>query len=354
MSISRLLNLIIKCFLVFVLIFLLYCTLINRKFGMAQVNKVIGVYYIHVGDKALKKHNMQKAINAYQTGLNKFPGHYEAWLNLGNIYVAYEDYYSATKAYENAILAKNNYTPARMNLGIITAEKLGNFDNAIVQYKSIISAKHRLITIPFVFDNKKSETANIAIAYYNMGRAYSQKAFYTPKEHQSEKTKLLRNAAAAYENAIKIVKNNYEMFYNLALTYHLLGDYNKAGLNYCKAIDLSPMEYEAHYNLGLLLKHIKKPQYAVDELEKAVVLSTGNISKNSNYIFEILNLVSMDAKLMNEENINLQNETEDINKQTQSPEISLSRGKIVISEEDDEKILESFRKCNSKVLFESK
>ena len=67
---------------------------------------------------------MQEAINYYQAALKLFPEHYEAWLNLGNIYVAYEDYYSATQAYENAIMAKDNYTIARMNLGIITAEKL--------------------------------------------------------------------------------------------------------------------------------------------------------------------------------------------------------------------------------------
>ena len=82
------------------------------------------MYHVNIGDKAFKAHNMQDAVNAYQHGLTLFPGHYEAWLNLGNIYVAYEDYFSAAQAYQNAILAKDNYTPARMNLGIITAEKL--------------------------------------------------------------------------------------------------------------------------------------------------------------------------------------------------------------------------------------
>ena len=141
----------------------------------------MGMYYVHIGDEAYRKNDMQEAVDAYQNGLKLFPEHYEAWLNLGNIYVAYEDYYSAAQAYQNAILAKENYTLARMNLGIISAEKLGDFDSAIAEYQSIIDSKRFLLSIPFLFNNKKSETDNKAIAYYNMIRAYSQKAFYLPQ-----------------------------------------------------------------------------------------------------------------------------------------------------------------------------
>lgn len=368
MAMSKILNLIIKCFLITLLLFVLYCLTIGRDFGQLQINKVRGMYYVHIGDKALKEHNMQEAVNAYQTGLQIFPGHYEAWLNLGNIYVAYEDYFSAAQAYENAILAKNNYTPARMNLGIITAEKLGNFDSAILQYQAIISSKHKLIAIPFIYNNRKSETANKAIAYYNMGRAYSQKSFYTPKERKKEKRELLGKAAVAYENAVQIIKNNYDMYYNLALTYHLLGDYRKAGLNYCNAIYAEPMNYEAHYNLGLMLKHLNQEAYSIDELEKAAVLSSGHFSRNSNYIFGILNSVSMNAiikgkstKLYTDEEKDNNNSNkkkknnkkvkkDDKNKIDQD-EIILIKGKVTPSEKNDIKIMENFRKCNSKHLF---
>ena len=188
---GKILDIIIKIFLGLIVLFLLYCLTFGRDFGMQQINKIRGMYFVHVGDVAFKERRMQDAIDAYQTGLDLFPQHYEAWLNLGNIFVAYEDYFSATQAYQNAILAKDNYTVARMNLGIITAEKLGDFDSAIMQYEAIISSQHRLIAIPFVFNNKKSETSNKAIAYYNMGRAYSQKALFLSKDRKKEKKELL-------------------------------------------------------------------------------------------------------------------------------------------------------------------
>ena len=321
---------------------------------MKQIHKIMGMYYVNVGDKAFKKHNMQEAINAYQTGLELFPEHYEAWLNLGNIYVNYEDYFSATQAYENAVRAKNNYTLARMNLGIITAEKLGDFDSAIEQYKAIISSKHRLISIPFIYNNRRSETQNKAIAYYNMGNAYSQKAFYLPKDKDAERRDLLGKAAIAYENATQIVKNDYNMFYNLALTYHILGDYRRAGQYYCQAINVGPMNYEAHYNLGLMLNHLHQETYAIDELEKAAVLASSSYKSNSQYIFDVLSAVSMSALKKGEpdkltETAKEINTDKDNNKEKKEKENDeMPQGK-----ESDSAIVENFKKCNSRFLFDT-
>lgn len=368
---GKILDIIIKAVAVLLLLFVLYCCTLGHEFGMKQVNKIIGMYHVNQGDKAFKKHNMQDAINSYQAGLKLFPEHYEAWLNLGNIYVAYEDYYSATQAYENAILAKDTYTVARMNLGIITAEKLGDFDSAIEQYQAIINAKNHLISIPFVYDNKKSETANKAIAYYNMGKAYSQKALYLPKDKKTEKKELLSQSAEAYENAVNIVKDNYNMFYNLALTYHLLGDYGKAGQFYCEAINVGPMNYEAHYNLGLMLKHLHQDTYAIDELEKASVLVTSN---HSRYIFDILSTVSMDAlkkglpskvsELKKDDEVNSDKnkkeksvkdeEKNNNNAETDDESVKLVNGKVYVGDETDPAVIDNFRKCNSKILFDSK
>lgn len=365
-NMSKLLDILIKIFLGLIVLFLLYCVTIGRDFGMQQINKIRGMYFVHVGDVAFKERRMQDAIDAYQTGLDIFPQHYEAWLNLGNIFVAYEDYFSATQAYQNAIAAKENYTIARMNLGIITAEKLGDFDSAILQYEAIVNSQRKLISIPFIFSNKKSETANKAIAYYNMGRAYSQKALYLPREMKKEKKELLGKAVVAYEKAVQIIQDNYDMNYNLALTYHLLGDYRKAGMFYCKAIDTEPMNYEAHYNLGLMLKHLHQETYAIDELEKAAVLSASSSNRHSSYIFDVLGSVSMQAlqkglpgkisdivdekmKGIDKEN----NETDNDKKQKDDEEQqTLVSGKVSPSEASEMAILENFRKCNSRHLFE--
>ena len=131
------------------------------------INRILGVYYVYKGDRAYHKHKLAYSIEYYNKGLEYFPSHYTAWYNLGNIYVVYEDYYSAVEAYKKAIEYNPRYTLARMNLGIIEAEKLGNFDEAIRQYDAILNLKNKIWAIPFLFSNKKSSRQNRGLAYYN-------------------------------------------------------------------------------------------------------------------------------------------------------------------------------------------
>ena len=168
-----------KLFSIVVLLLMAAVVYFNQAWFLKQYDKLCSMYYVHKGDKAFKKLKLQKAIDYYNTALKLYPEHYSAWFNLGNIYVVYEDYYSAVDAYEQAF----NYNPkmmiARMNYGIVSAEKLGDFDGAIDQYDEIIKTKRHLISIPFVYSNRASYKQNKGIAYYNKGVAYRQKSLYS-------------------------------------------------------------------------------------------------------------------------------------------------------------------------------
>jgi len=337
------------------LIFILFCLLglfFHRDWAERQYDKALGMYYVYKGDQAYKKMDLQKAIDYYNHGLELYPEHYGAQFNLGNIYVVYEDYYSAATAYEKALEYNKNFTLARMNLGIVSAEKLGDFDGAINQYRAIIDSNKRVLSIPFVFSNKKSEKMNRGLAYYNMGIAYREKSLYTNGEQENDYTYLLKSINA-YKNAARILKNDYDVRYNLALAYHLLGDYQNAGINYCKAIELKPMGYEAHYNLAILLKHLKMYKEAHEELEKAALLIS-NYKSDSNasiYIFDMLNDVSK-TLLDNNENSYLIEKVDDEPSSTDS--VTYVQGKIVATEALDKAMLKNFQKCEQEALFNKK
>lgn len=257
------------------------------------INRFEGMFLVYKGDRAYRKNKLAYAIEYYNKGLALFPKHFTAWYNLGNIYVVYEDYLAAVDAYTEAIKHNPKYVCARMNLGIIQSEKLGNFDAAIEQYDKIITTNYHIWSIPIVFSTRRSSKTNRGLAYYNMGRAYRQKALYLTDEERYMTTPLLLKSAAAYEKACKILKKNSDARYNLALDYHLLGNYRDAGRNYCKAIELAPMNYEAHYNLAILLRRMKRYKDSLAELEKAsLLISTSDTSVNADYIFGILADVS--------------------------------------------------------------
>jgi len=276
--------------LLFIAVIVYFCTYGKCYVQKYVGNRILGVYYVFKGDRAYHKNKLAYSIQYYKKGLDYFPTHYTAWYNLGNIYVVYEDYFSAVEAYENAIKYNPKYAMARMNLGIIQAEKLGNFDEAIRQYDAIINLKNKKWAIPFLFSNKKSSKQNVGLAYYNRGLAYKGKAFYLPEEEKDMEYTYLRLATESYEKSHKILKKNSDVVYNLALTYQIMGNYRDAGLNYCKAIELTPMNYEAHYNLGILLRRLKRYKDSLNELQRASILLSlrDTDGSKSAYVYGIL------------------------------------------------------------------
>ena len=323
------------------------------KWYKQQVNKVRGIYYVAQGDKYLRKAEFQKAIGLYKKGLEYYPGHYGAWLNLGNIYVAYEDFYSALDAYQEAIRHNKNYVIARMNFGIISAEKMGDFDSAIAQYKEIAGIRRKLVYIPFVFSNLKSYKTNMGLAYYNMGLAYRHKSIYSEGDWTRQQY-YLHEAIKAYQEAVKYLKKDYDARYNLALSYHLNKDYNLAGLEYCRAIELAPMNYEAHYNLAILLQDMKKYKEAYEEMVKANTLigSKDAGSERLRYVFDVMSDVTQQV-LLDDEGRNfvkkkVEEEGPDLNLEAQ---ITYVNGKVVATEELDEAILKNFSTCKARSVF---
>lgn len=271
---------------IFVLIFLL-SVFVFWGWYVKQVNKIFGLYYVYKGDKAYKAHKLEKAISFYKQGLEKYPEHSLARCNLGNIYVKYEDYFSAAQEYETALQYDPKFMVCRINLGIISAEKLADFDKAIREYQIAYDTKRVTFHVPLIFDSVKSTRENRTIALYNMGVAYRGKSILTGEKTHAAND-YLEKAAQCYKKALKRKKNSYNILYNYALTNHLMGNYKEAGLSYCKAIEVEPLAFDAHYNLALLLRKLKRPQEAQEELEKALlIVNTEQNPHIAKYIFDV-------------------------------------------------------------------
>lgn len=336
---------------------MLYFVYLHKHYLLVQFDKVQGMYYVYKGDKAYKQMQMSKAINFYNEGLKLYPGHYGAWYNLGNIYVAYEDYYSALYAYSQAFKYNPNMMIARMNYGIIASEKLGNFDAALEQYDKIISTKRKLLTIPYIYDNKLSSKENKAIAYYNKGVTYRLKSIFEHDNWEKQR-EYLSKAITSYKKSVEIEPKRYDTQYNLGVAYHIAGDYNNAGRCYCNAIKISPMSYEAHYNLAVLLRRLKHYKEAYEEIDKASILISA-LDQNSSmkeYAAIVMNDIMKNVYSQNSEYQNtLNNILNDEKKKTKkhiknTP--TLVNGKISLDEETDKMIEDNFGSCSYLSYFD--
>ena len=292
---------------------------------------------------------MGKTLEYYHTGLDLYPKHYEAWFNLGNIYTVHEDYYSAVDAYQKAIEANPRFVMARMNLGIVFSEDLGFFDEAISQFEEVANINPFKLWIPFVYSNVKSIKTNRGLAHYNKGVAYRRKALYLPIEKQHLAYEYLGKAIEAYTQSLGIIKKSSDIYYNRGVAHHLRGDYKKAGLDYCKAIEISPMNFEGHYNLAILLRRINRNQESTIELEKAAILISENPSSSTlqtAYIFNLLNEVTRRFIISNEYSTQ---------KLTDTPYSNISytyiNGKIVADDDFDKAMYKNFQTCAGKDYF---
>lgn len=356
---------------IFIILFLL-SLFVFWGWYVKQVNKVRGIYYVNEGDKAYKAHRLEKAINYYKTGLDYYPEHSQARCNLGNIYVKYEDFFSAAQEYEQALQYDPKFIVCRMNLGIISAEKLSDFDKAIREYQTIIDTKRVTFHIPLIFDSVKSTKENKTIALYNMGLAYRGKSMLTgEKTHAANE--YLEKASSCYKKALKRKKDSYNINYNYALTNHLIGNYKEAGLSYCKAIEIEPLAFDAHYNLAILLRKLGKMRESQEELEKSLLIVNTQLDPFiAKYIFDIYS-ESVEKSTAQKEYKTTQravapetqvkegmrtphivsDEIENENDPLGINHITYVNGKVVTdSEEADKYMKKTFSKCAAKKLFE--
>ena len=338
-----------KIFPLLFIVFLLAVGYYYRDWVMEQYRHAKGTYFIYKGDQAYSADNMGKTLEYYHSGLELFPKHYEAWFNLGNIYAVHEDYYSAVDAYQHAIEANPRFVMARMNLGIVYSEDLGFFDEAIEQFDAVTKINLFKLWIPFVYSNVKSIKGNRGLAHFNKGVAFRRKALYLPLEKQYLAYEYLGHAIDAYTKSLKILKKNYDIYYNRAYAHHLRGEYKKAGLDYCKAIEISPMNFEGHYNLAVLLRRIDRNQESIAELEKAAMLISENPNSSSlqtAYIFNLLNEVT--RRFITSDSYYTQ-------KLSDAPLGSISytyvNGRIVADDEFDKAMYKNFKTCAGKGYF---
>ena len=200
--------------------------------------------------------------------------------------------------------------------------------------------------LPLVVHTRDAEDDTIEL----LADAYKQKSLYLNDDDWGLRHKYLTDALNAYKNAVKILKKDYDARYNLALTYHLLGDYHNAGLTYCKAIQLSPMSYEAHYNLAVLLRHLKYYKESLDEMEKATSLITDSegATNRQRYIFDVMNDVTREyiAEKGQQYFVEALSKEQLLNRN-----LTYVDGRLVSADELDKTMMKNLKTCGSKKIF---
>ena len=157
----------------------------------------------------IKKGDLQRGIEGYESALEIDNTNNQIRLNLANLYYQDQNFIEAEKAFKTVIEQEPEYGPVYYSLSLLYAE-LNRIDDAITQMQNAV--KH----MP---ENTRT--------YYNLSLLYDKKQ---DRKH-AEQTLL---------NGLKIDANNESLLYALAYHYSITNQKNKAKNVMSKLVNLYP------------------------------------------------------------------------------------------------------------------
>jgi len=267
--------------------------------GKARAYKGIGFEYE-------KKHDYEKALQAYQRAIELHPAYDEVYYNMANIYIEQKKYDLALAMFDRAIEIKGNYAMAYHNRALLYA-MIGENDKAIRDLDKAIELQ-----------------PDYTLAYRNRGY------YYTLKQN-------FERAIVDYNRALELNPEYDVVWSERGACYARLGDYEKAIPDYREALRLNMRTAQVYGNLGYAL-------YKTGQFEEALRHLTTAIQIDPKFVNAYHNRAQLYTDLKE-----YRKALEDFNKAVQlAPDFAAAyRNRGVVYEElqRDDKALEDFLKA---------
>lgn len=170
--------------------------------------------------------NYINAIQYYNKSIELQPKE-NAYLRLAAVYRIIRDYNNALSNFKKALNINNDSVYANMGIGCVYNDN-GYYHKAIEYFNNAI----RLIKDKGIEDEHK----NLQNAYYNLGLSYFLLGEYN---------KSIEN----FDEALKLNEEDYETYNDKGNAYYKQGYFDKAIESYKKALSINPNFENAKYNL---------------------------------------------------------------------------------------------------------
>lgn len=226
---------------ILILTLLMACTSkenLEQQRELAEADKNLGEAYLRQG-------NYSAALRELLKAEKRIPDDYFLQNDLGLAYYYKGESEKAIHHFNKALALKNDYAPARNNLGNAYAEQR-DWDNAIEQYK--------IVTSDLLYATPQFPYSNLGIAYYHkkefkLSEKYFKAALASTPDFDRALWGLSRTyiatgkvseAVKTLEFAVRKHPGNVNLHYELAETYMLKKDYRRAYSSYIQVVQIDP------------------------------------------------------------------------------------------------------------------
>lgn len=221
----------------------------------------------------------ESAMECYHRILNVDSSHYKSYYQIGLIQYEQKKPTEAHESFKSALKANSKYAPAWKAIGILLFENnkiesaLKYFDKAVTFDPKDVETKIYIGNCHYELQNNDmaievyqevlliEESADI---HYNLANSY-----YMKNE--------LEKAIEHYTSSLALNPARGECWYNLGNAYCMKGQYEEAVSNFKRSIEIDDQNVAAFYNLGNAYLLIKDNKLAIDAFEAALKLDSSNM-----------------------------------------------------------------------------
>ena len=214
----------------------------NKAIAMNPVNKEL--IYNNVGLIFAKQRDYEKAMTMFQKSAEVFPYSEALYRNIGNVYMALENWEGSAESFSLAVANKPTLWTSYEVMRREAVERMkteDNYDEFLKIYGNEVDIDELSEFDEKIISELNSRDPKIANDYRNLGKSYS-------------KLGRLEQAAECYENALMITPGDAGTRNKLGILYGRLGDYTAAYKQFKTAIEIDPGYTDALNNL----KHCEK------------------------------------------------------------------------------------------------
>ena len=239
-----------------------------------EINPDYAAPYFELGNIQYNQDNYRKAIPHYKKATELDNQNAQYFLLLGDSYYRSNVYFSAFEAINESIRLDSNNALSYFLLGI-TVYKQAVMEELIEAFLDLLSG-----------GSQQQDSDLLGTSAANDVQFKTKKAAIDPVKRKN----IYDQMADAFSKAIKVKPDFMEATFNLALTYHEMGDYMQAERYYKAALQLKPDLIRAYMQLSELYTAQGKNDMALDQyrkifsLEPGIILDQQTLGKEYNYM----------------------------------------------------------------------
>ena len=222
---------------------------------------------------------LDRAETLYRKILHAHPGHFDALLFLGHLYLQTERTQEAAELLGKAVSINPHHAAAQFSLGMALF-KLPRYADSIACFDRAVALKPDYAE---AYNNRGSALQNLerheaAIASFDKAIALNPGDGFACNNRGLSLQKLGRHdaAIASLDKAIQLSPGNGATHNNRGISLLYLGRYEEAIAEFNRAIELIPEYFEAFLNQGIALPGMGRHEEALASFDRAISLKPDN------------------------------------------------------------------------------